>query len=126
MVQAYCRGRTGLSVVQGTARRGSGLCAHRVDQGSVAAAAALAVGYYGGGGTAGSGLGSHGPAAGLRSRSSGRGGEQGTALIWLMAKALNRRPRLSCWWRKALELRARVLDADVAHGRGSEKCEGVE
>ena len=40
--------------------------------------AARVVGCCGLGGTAGSGLGSHGRAVGLRSRCSGRGGEQGT------------------------------------------------
>ena len=43
-------------------------------------AAALAVGCCRGGGTAGSGLGAHGSAAGLRSLSSGRDGEQGTRM----------------------------------------------
>ena len=47
MVKAYCRGRTGLSVVQGMARSGSGLRAHRVNQGSAAAA----MGSDGGGGS---------------------------------------------------------------------------
>ena len=47
-------------------------------QWAATAAAALAVGCCGGGGTAGSGLGAHECAAGLRSLSSGRGGEQGT------------------------------------------------
>ena len=42
------------------------------------AAAALAVGYYGGGGTAGSGHGSHRRPTGLRSRNFGRCGEQVT------------------------------------------------
>ena len=42
------------------------------------AAAALAVGCYGGGGTAGSGHHAHGRVAGLRSLSLGRSGEQGT------------------------------------------------
>ena len=52
--------------------------ARRRRQWAATVAAALAVGYCGGGGTAGLGLGSHGRAAGLGSRSSGRGGEQGT------------------------------------------------
>ena len=60
--------------MQGTARRGSGLCAHRVDQGSAAAA----VGCCGGGDTASSGLGAHRLAERLSSLSSGRGVEQGT------------------------------------------------
>ena len=37
-VYSYCRGKTGVSVVLGTARRSSGLCAHRVDQGPAAVA----------------------------------------------------------------------------------------
>ena len=49
-----------------------------------------------------------------------------TALKWLTAGALSRGPGLGCWWSKALELRARVLGDEVAHGRGSEECEGVE
>ena len=44
-------------------------------QWAATAAAALTVGYCGGGGTAGSGLGPHGRATGLRSLSSGHGGE---------------------------------------------------
>ena len=49
-------------------------CAHRVDQGSATAA----MGCDSGGGTAGSGHGSHGRATGLRLRNFGRGGEQVT------------------------------------------------
>ena len=60
--------------MQGTTRRGSGLCMHRVDQGSAVAAG----GCCGGSGTVGSGLRAHGRATGLRSLSLGRGGEQGT------------------------------------------------
>ena len=65
--------------MQGTARRGSGLCAHKVDQGLAAAA----MGCDGGGGTAESGLGAHGRATELRSLSSGRGGKQGTGTAGL-------------------------------------------
>ena len=60
-----------------TARRGSGLCAHRVDQGrqrrqwAVTAAVALAAGCCGGCGTAGLGHQAHGRMAGLRALGSG-------------------------------------------------------
>ena len=49
--------------------------ARQRQQWAVTGAVALAVGCCGGGGTAKSGLGAHGRAAGLRSLSSGRGGE---------------------------------------------------
>ena len=62
--------------MQGTAIRGSG-CAST----GWTAATALAVGCCGGGGTTVSGLGAHGRAAGLRSLSSGHGGEQSTGTV---------------------------------------------
>ena len=46
-------------------------------QWAVTAAATVAVGFCGGGGTVGSGLGAHGCATGLRSLGLGRDGEQG-------------------------------------------------
>ena len=65
--------------MQGTAKSGSGLRAYRVDQGSATAAmgstaaATLAVGCWGVGGTAGSGL----AAGGLRHGSRAREGLKG-------------------------------------------------
>ena len=128
----------GLVVMQGhnRARVNAGLrlavameccaCRDAVAQGSAAAqaTAALAEASVGSAAPQGQGLG-HGARSVVESRARERRG-QGTTLKWLTAWALNRGPRLGCWWRRALELRARVLGAEVAHGRGSEECEGVE
>ena len=67
----------------------------------------------------------HGARGAVESRAREQRG-QGTALKWLTVGALSRGLGLGCWWHKALGLRARVLGAEVAHGRGSEECEGVE
>ena len=70
--------------MQGTARGGRGLRVHRVDQGLVATVmgsdgdGGLGSGLLWGRRTVGSGHGSHRCATGLRSRNSGRGGEQVT------------------------------------------------
>ena len=118
--------------MQGTARSDNGLRARTGwtrarwwRQWAQTAAAALAVDCCGVSGILGSGLGSLECA--VESRAPVRRG-QGTALKWLTARALNREPRLDCWWRRAQSRGG--LGVDARHGRaqsrGLKGCEDVE
>ena len=109
--------------MQGTTRSGSGLRARtgwtrarRLRQWAQTAAAALAVGCCGVGGTAGSGLETLGRA--VKSRAQVRRG-QGTALKCLTVGALSREPGLGCWWRRAQSRGGSSADAGKGRAQGS-------